>query len=338
MKILIAEDDLVSRGLLEKILVKAGHEVIAARTGTEALQRFKDNAVDVLLTDWMMPEMDGIELARKVRALSLPTPLIIIVTTLALEEARTRALDAGADDYLLKPYDPAEIISRIDSGIKRLRGGGGAQPRKAAGAKLPPMIGVGIAASTGGPPTLMTLFSGIEPTTEAAFFVVLHGPVWLFETFLPRLQTRTAMKVSIGADGMRISAGEVYLAPGDRHMIVDPQRMVLRLTDGPEENFVRPAADPLFRSLARAFGRRAMGVVVTGMGRDGTIGAGYIAAAGGLVLAQDPATAILSSMPQSVIDLRLAKIVAPLDSLGGTVSLNIRKAAKEFAGRPAFTA
>jgi two-component system chemotaxis response regulator CheB len=114
-------------------------------------------------------------------------------------------------------------------------------------------------------------------------------------------------------------------------MGVDAQRAVIRLNDDPEENYVKPAADPLFRSLARAFGRRTIGVVATGMGRDGTIGAGYLAAAGGLVIAQDPATAILPSMPQSVIDLRIAKIISPLDSLGGVVSGNIKKMAKEFA-------
>jgi two-component system chemotaxis response regulator CheB len=331
MKILIAEDDLVSRTLLEKILFKAGHEVVSARNGAEAWELFKKSPFDVLLTDWMMPEMDGIELAQRVRRSGLPAPLIIVITALALKEARVRALDSGADDYLAKPYDPEEVLSLMDSGLRRLRQGGGAATPRATEFRLPDMIAVGVAASTGGPPTLLKLFSGIEATADAAFFVVLHGPVWLFETFLPRLQAQTAMKVRLGEGGLPVRPGEVYLAPGGRHMGVDAQRAVIRLNDDPEENYVKPAADPLFRSLARAFGRRTIGVVATGMGRDGTIGAGYLAAAGGLVIAQDPATAILPSMPQSVIDLRIAKIISPLDSLGGVVSGNIKKMAKEFA-------
>ena len=331
MKVLIAEDDLVSRVLLEKILSKAGHEAVTARNGVEAWELLKKGAFDVLLTDWMMPEMDGIELSQKVRAALTPAPLISIITALALEGARARALDSGADDYLAKPYDPEEVLSRIDSGIKRLRQGGSVISPRAAGLKPPPMTGVGIAASTGGPPTLLKLFAGIEATNDAAFFIVLHGPIWLFETFRPRLQAQTAMKVNVGEDGMAVRPGEVYLAPGGRHMVVDPQQIILRLNDDPEENFVRPAADPLFRSLARTFGRRAIGVVVTGMGHDGTIGAGYLAAAGGLVIAQEPATAILPSMPQSVIDLRIAKIVSPLDNLGNVISRNVRMLAREYA-------
>lgn len=334
MKILIAEDDLVSRVLLEKILCKAGHEVLSARNGAEAWKLLKEISFDALLTDWMMPEMDGIELVHKVRAFRRPAPLIMIITALALAEGRARALDSGADDYLLKPYDPGEILARLDSGIRRLRQGGDATDHRTAGLKLPAMIGVGIAASTGGPPTLLKLFAGIEATEDAAFFIVLHGPAWLFETFLPRLQAQTSMKVRIGEDGMPVRRGEVYLAPGDRHMVIETQKPVIRLNDDPEENFVRPAADPLFRSLARVFGRRTIGVVVTGMGHDGTIGSGYLAAAGGLVIAQDPATAILSSMPQSVINLRIAKTVSHLDSLGSVVSCNVKKMAMEFAGKP----
>jgi two-component system, chemotaxis family, protein-glutamate methylesterase/glutaminase len=99
--------------------------------------------------------------------------------------------------------------------------------------------------------------------------------------------------------------------------------MSLSLNQDPPENFVRPAADPLFRSVAKAFGRDAVAVVLTGMGRDGTIGAGYVASAGGTVLAQDPATAILASMPQSVIDLRIATSVVPLDRMGAAISARI---------------
>ncbi|MGE5499326.1 MAG: chemotaxis protein CheB, partial [Syntrophothermus sp.] len=112
-----------------------------------------------------------------------------------------------------------------------------------------------------------------------------------------------------------VKKGEIYLAPGDMHMLINPEKLEIELSDGPPENFVKPSADPLFRSAAKVFGNRLIGVVFTGMGHDGSIGAGYINAAGGVVIAQDPSTAIANSMPQTLVDLRLAKHIAPVSEI-----------------------
>ena len=135
------------------------------------------------------------------------------------------------------------------------------------------------------------------------------------------------MPVRLAQDGMKIAPGTVYLAPGDVHMVVNPDTLEIALVDDPPENYCRPAADPLFRSIATAFGKRCVAAVFTGMGRDGSIGAGYIAAAGGVVLAQDPKTATIGSMPQSVIDLRLANVVEPLDQMPEAIMLEVRRKA-----------
>jgi two-component system chemotaxis response regulator CheB len=129
---------------------------------------------------------------------------------------------------------------------------------------------------------------------------------------------------------MQTRAGEVYLAPGDRHMLVVPGSLQLHLTMEPPENYMRPAADPLFRSVAAAFGQYSVAAVLTGMGRDGSLGAATIAAVGGKVVAQDPRTAVAPSMPQTVINIGAASSVVPLDVLGATLRSHVQAMVTEL--------
>lgn len=336
MKILIAEDDLTSAHLLHRTLLKAGHFVAVARDGKQALLALQQAGqahapFDALLTDWMMPEMDGIELIRRARTLPGPVPAIMVLTTLSSEQARSHALQAGADDYLAKPYEPRQVLLRLNDCLRRrdqpppqpqLQRPASEVPAARGPAVPPPCVGVVITASTGGPQALIEVLRGLPATDRAAFFLVLHGPAWMLETFAHRLQQETRMKVHLAADGQQAAPGAVYLAPGDRHLCVQAD-LRLRLIDEPPENFVRPSADPLFRSAARAFGRHCLAVVMTGLGRDGALGAEHIAAAGGVVLAQEPTTAVAASMPQSVIALGVARDVLPLQSLPAAISRHI---------------
>jgi two-component system, chemotaxis family, protein-glutamate methylesterase/glutaminase len=193
----------------------------------------------------------------------------------------------------------------------------------AGGRVRPPFIGIAVAASTGGPDTLLRFFAGLPVLPGAAVFVVLHGPAWMLKSMAGMLQKKTGMTVRLGEDGMVIRAGEVYLAPGDRHMVVDADTLHLRLTDDPPENYVKPAADPLFRSVASAFGRYAIGIVMTGMGHDGSAGCGSIAAAGGVVLVQDPLTAVIDSMPRAVMSHGFADEIAAIPDMPGAIARSI---------------
>ena len=159
---------------------------------------------------------------------------------------------------------------------------------------LPSLVGVAIATSTGGPPALTEVLRGLPPSisSKAAFFLVQHGPEWMLSTFTSRIQGDTSLEVVLGSQGMPVKPGHLYLAPGDRHLTVRPGHYTLKVSNDPPENFVRPAADPLFHSTAEAFGRYCVGVILTGMGRDGTRGAAYIHRVGGVVLAQDPSSAM----------------------------------------------
>lgn len=327
MKVLVVEDIVTSRILLCKILKKEGYDVFSASNGIEALELIANEQFDAVLTDWMMPNLDGIELIERIRKTVRPLPVIIVITALSSRSAKERVFEVGADDYIAKPYDNKEVVARLANCLNRMQSETTQflNDDQFEFVKVPPFTGVCIAASTGGPPALLTLFSQIKPTLNAAFFVVLHGPAWMLESFTERIQRETEMKVNLGAEGLIIKPGEIYLAPGDRHMVINPQKLCIHISDGPPENYVKPSADPLFRSVAFLFKSNSVSVILTGMGRDGAVGSGYIAAAGGITIAQDPKTATLSSMPQSIIDLRIAKAIIPLDDIGNTVNKNIER-------------
>lgn len=333
MKILIAEDDPTSAKLLARTLESDGYTVVVTVDGALALEAIRQTTFDALITDWMMPNMDGISLVRRVRAELDSPPPILVVTALSSADAKSHALDAGADDYLSKPYEPREILRRLRSCIDRAQ-----QPAprahfdpktiKSAPARPADHVGVAIAASTGGPEALRTVIPALQPGLRAAYFLVLHGPVWMLETFTERLVEISKLKVEIAEDHAVIETDTLYVCPGEVHLKVEGSE--LRLSHEPAENFVRPAADPLFRSLAASYGRNALAVVMTGMGRDGSLGAQHVHHAGGRVLVQDPTTAIAASMPRTTLGMGCVDQIFRLDELGAGIQQHARQLASQL--------
>ncbi len=345
MRVLLAEDDYASAKAVDIALTKAGHEVVVAPDGVQAEKSFASSDFDLLLTDWMMPRMDGIELIHRVRDSVKPTPIIVMITAIGLPHAREHAMEAGADEYITKPCGPLDVVKTLERCIARHTQPPPSPPslveRPAAPASAtvmahapspvtpwspaPPFAGVLVAASTGGPDAIRTIVRSLDSELPAAFFLVQHGPPWMMETLARSLQNDTSLTVHLAEDGMQPAAGELYVAAGDAHMEIDAGSRQVRLTDDPPENYMRPAADPLLRSGARAFGDQTLAVVLTGMGRDGAQGAAAVIAAGGTVLVQDPATTVATGMPKTVIDLGLASRVAPLDEVGQQIIHRIKQ-------------
>ena len=319
-KILIADDNISHLLILKKTLTQHGYEVLTARNGREALEKLEHETVDCVLTDWMMPEMDGIELIRRIKEGAGSAPVTMVVSALVSDDARRKAIETGADEYFTKPYDTEAILGAIGRLTAAAESRSNVRaPIPANSQERPPYIGIAVAASTGGPDTLLRFFSVLPVLSDAALFVVLHGPAWMLKTMVGQIQKKTSMTVRLAEEGMKTRAGEIYLAPGDRHMTVCSQALTLALTDDPPINYVKPAADPLFRSVAIAFGKYSMGIVMTGMGHDGAVGCGYIAAAGGVVIVQDPLTALIDSMPQSVVSLGLAGEIAAIAEMPAVI-------------------
>ncbi len=325
-KILIVEDDKASAVLLKQILIRKKYRVDISYNGKEALKAIQKKKYDALLTDWMMPQMDGIELIRRVREFIKPVPVIMMITALSSDDARKFALKSGADDFVVKPYDPIEILKQIEILFSRIKQQVPAKvdipeikvPKKA------PFIGVCIAVSSGGPQTMKKMLQAIPVIDDAAFFIVQHAPEWVFVDMAKSWNRVCAMDLVLGEEKMKVSPGKIYLAPGDKHMTVTGS-LKIHLSDDPPENHVRPAADPLFRSVAKIFGERSIAVVMTGMGCDGTQGASHISAAKGIVIAQDPKTAIVYSMPESVINTVSGTIVSPLPDIPETIAKYVNK-------------
>jgi two-component system chemotaxis response regulator CheB len=186
-----------------------------------------------------------------------------------------------------------------------------------------------LAASTGGPPALKTFLKSLGPNWPTPILIVQHMPANFTPVLAEQLSKVGGPSVVEAKDGMRIEAGHAYLAPGGWHMRLanEEGRVVTKLDQGPEENYCRPAADPLFRSAAALFGRRVLGVVMTGMGKDGQNGSQVVTDAGGRVFAQDEASSVVWGMPGSVVNAGLASKVAPVDVLAQSALVTVRRSA-----------
>jgi two-component system chemotaxis response regulator CheB len=170
---------------------------------------------------------------------------------------------------------------------------------------------------------IRTFFKRIERPERASYFIILHGPGWASEALADQIQMELPLPVVIPVDGEKVAQGTVYVAPGEKHMVVDPEGPVIRLQATPPENFLRPSADPLFRSLAAAYGTHAIGVVLGGSGCDGSVGCGHIKIGEGAVIVQDPASAVSPQMPQNVITLGLAQTIMHADKIPADISRRI---------------
>jgi len=299
--ILIVDDDKDTLSILTHILSSQNYSISTALNGKEGLARCEEIKFDAIVTDWMMPEIDGLEFIKKIRNNFSRHTMVIMITSLTSPDARRIALDSGADDFLIKPFKPQEIIDRIENLFQRQ-----SQPMPQISHQAEkkkkihvPFSAVCLAASTGGPSTLKKVLQSLKHTTKAAFMIVLHSPSWSLEDIAKRWQYQFLMELILAKDGMEIETGKIYLAPGDFHMTASPIR--IKLLDSEPENYVKPSADPLFRSVAKTFGSKSIAVILTGMGCDGALGAINISSAGGIVIAQEPGTAIVSSMPNNVI-------------------------------------
>ncbi len=354
LRVLVVEDDVPSAVLLERGLLAVGFDVSLAQDGVEAWELLQRHRFDAVLTDWMMPRLDGMRLIRMIRSEVDPVPWIIVITALGSSpEARSHAIDAGANEFVAKPYLPDQIARRL---VQRLDGES-AEPEDrarlearltAAGlgstvfdrspsspTDLPAHVGVCLAASTGGPSVLGRLLPGLDVDLPASYYLVQHGPAWMLENFAQRLQRDTNLCVSLARAGTVPQPGHLYLAPGNRHLKIQRGRgLSLELSNEPTENFVRPAADPLFRSAASVFGRFCLGVVLTGLGRDASAGASVIANQGGRILLQNPDTAEAGSMPRAVLEAGVQGEVHEVEDLARALRTRILEMASQLSGAP----
>jgi two-component system chemotaxis response regulator CheB len=344
IRVLVVDDSALVRQMLTHVLGEApGISVVGvARNGVEALAAVRDLTPDVVTLDIQMPEMDGLEALRHIVRESKAR--VVMLTSVDDPDTTYRALELGAIEFIGKPREGlASAIDRLGIELVRAvriayavspgRRSPGAPPAAAsesgpAAAPGDPQSVVVIASSTGGPLALEQVFSGLRTDEPASFLVVQHLPAGFAASFAARLARIAGFPVVEAEDGMRLHAGYGYVAPWGTHMRIEgaPGHAVhIRLADGPTLHGLKPSADPLFESAAEGFGKRVVGVVLTGMGSDGAYGLSVIRAAGGSTIAQDEDTSVVWGMPGAAVRLGAAQSVAPIEK----VAVEVRRALRE---------
>ncbi|MBI3889994.1 MAG: response regulator [Candidatus Wallbacteria bacterium] len=345
IRVLIADDFPTALEGLRRIVESTPEfHVIAALTEPrrvlEAVEREKP---DLILLDFDMPELDGAQLTQAIMA-RFPTPVLIVSgldSPATRQHAQFRALEAGAIDMVGKSMlagadedGPARRAFlrklRVAAGVtvfRRWRGVGvPASPRprgKIPGAQALRVISessrgcrvVAIAASTGGPPALSQVLSSFGGDFPVPVVVVQHIGDEFLDGFVGWLGTSSGRKTLKAQSGQWLEAGTVYVAPEDCHLEVTPN-LTVTLDRGVELNGCRPSADRLFGSVATAIGAAAIGVLLTGMGRDGATGLKLMRQSGAVTLVQDEDTSVVYGMPGEAVKLSAQTAILPLTEIG----------------------
>lgn len=343
IKVLVVDDSALTRQILTRALsVDPAIEVVGtARTGVEAIERTLALEPDVITLDIEMPELTGLEALPHIMRTSAAR--VVMLSALNDSDTTYQALDLGATDFIVKPAEgfATSIAELSDILLKKIKTAYRVRPEsRRIGSPLltspvavrapgrgatPPGRLVAIAASTGGPPALETVFSGLTSGLDAAYLVVQHLPQGFTGSFARRLARTTDLEFVIAENGMHVERDAVYVAPHGRHMVVGGRHaMRITLEDTPSMHGVRPAADPLFDSVAATVGAASVGVVLTGMGSDGAKGARAILDVGGTTIAQDEQTSVVWGMPGATVRSGAASRVAPIESVAGEIRRTLR--------------
>lgn len=341
--VLVVDDSAFMRKLIAEMVEASGdYRVVGtAADGVEALERIRALEPDIVTLDIEMPRLDGLQALEQIMK-EMPRPVVMLSAAGSERgnEMTLRALERGAIEFVRKPSGPIsidllavrkELAAALNAAravnmasVRTMQGAtarapGDSSSRKSAGSARRV---VAIASSTGGPRALAEIIPNLPGDLGAAVLVVQHMPREFTRTLSHHLAAMSRLPVSEAEDGEPIRENHVYLAPGGFHMRAgrDAVDATIRLDTTATVWGVRPAADPLFTSVAALFGPAAIGVILTGMGRDGAEGLRQIRDAGGTAVIQDRDSSIIYGMPQAALTLAGADRVAAAQEMAGVIA------------------
>jgi len=344
-RVLVVDDSPFFRRLITEVVEGSGEfrVVATARDGMDALRKVRAHTPDVVLMDIEMPELDGLGAIGYIMAES-PRPIVVVSAHVGPgATAAIRALELGAVDLVAKEEErgsaaSARFAERLlivlraarSADVKRLpppRAEPTPPASPAQPATSPARWCVAMAASTGGPRVLADIVPKLPTGLEATVLIVQHMPAKFTLSLAERLAAQSRLRVVEARNRTPVKADTAYVAPGDFHMRVvpGPDGLELMLDQEPAVWGVRPAADPLFATVARHFGSRAIGIVLTGIGRDGAQGLRQISDAGGVGIAQDKESATIYGMPGAALQAGGARYVLPAGEIAMRVTVELTR-------------
>ncbi len=349
----MVDDSAFMRKTISNILNQAEDiEVIAtARDGLEGIQKVTDYHPDVVTMDIEMPNLQGLEALGYIMS-ECPTPVVMLSAYAAEGGEKTiKALEYGAVDFIAKPSGPISLDLNVVAQelVAKVRTASRVDTRRLKFLdleKIPtlprnitmPTKGhkaVVIASSTGGPRALYEIVPKLPADFPAAVLIVQHMSSGFTKSMAERLNLVCALPVKEAQEGDVILPGKVYIAPTNYHMaiVVQKDQEVVTLNQGPPRNSVRPAADETMEAAARIYGPNCLGVVLTGMGHDGTVGGQAIKRRGGLLLAEDESTCVVFGMPKSIIKTGLVDGVFPIQDMVDKIISYVTMLGSEHSGK-----
>lgn len=355
IKVLIVDDSRIFRSLVEECLQdEMDVRVIGSvRNGIKAIEFIRKNRPDLITLDVEMPDMDGLETLNYIESINSETPELPPVGVLMISsftrkgvDITIQALEKGAFDFITKPTGD-DITKNRESlkrqlmvkirhyATKRISSGFSNKniSRESETTHLPEKMrfpfpasqsrirGIVIGVSTGGPRVLVEILPEICSHTDVPIFIVQHMPETFTESLAKSLNSRCISTVQEAVDNQMVQKGHVYLAPGGKHMVLRKQfsNVYTGINTQPPEKGCRPSVDVLFRSAAMVYGQDLIGIILTGMGKDGTKGSAAIKRAGGCVIAQDETTSVVWGMPGSAVAEGHVDLILPLSEIPETV-------------------
>ncbi len=366
INVLIVDDSAVIRGLLSKMLTADDSIHIAGSVGdgAQAVKAVTAGGIDVVVLDIEMPVMDGLTALPKILEADKDVK-VIMASSLTSRNAQIslQALEMGAADYIAKPSSSREmtggqqdfareLVSKVtglaQTSAKVQQRSGGDSPSAAAAKagpnlfspdkeiKLVKRLGVAprpsilaVGSSTGGPQALMKFFTNLDKSVKVPIVVTQHMPPTFTTILAKNLNENSGFPAKEAEDGDTLEPGRIHVAPGDHHMEVVEENGVhkLRLNQNPQENFCRPAVDPMLRSVVKVFGAKVLVVILTGMGFDGQKGSIVVHEAGGTILAQDEESSVVWGMPRAAAEAGVCSAVLSLDELPAKVQSFVARGA-----------